>query len=367
MAQPTVMTVRGPVPAGELGITLAHEHLFFRLDCYYSQSEDDPDGTFATAPITPDRLWWLRSHPFNNRVNLAQEDLATAVWEVEQFKAAGGNTIIDVTTIGISPNPAGLVAVSERTGLHIVAGTGYYLATSYADHAAADQSTAALADEMRRALLEGMHGTTDDARSAPPNSIGLCASGTSPIRAGLMGELGVSNPPAPVELRVLAAAAQVQRELGCAINIHPAWYRAGAEVAVRAVEAAGIEPSRTMISHLDVRYLDDLPAYKELARRGYWLSLDTFGREMYYPHANIQFPSDAQRIQVVLGLLEAGFGDRLLLAQDICFRSDLVRYGGHGYAHLLRTLRSRFLKAGVSAATFDSIITDNPRRFLCGE
>ena len=115
-----------------------------------------------------------------------------------------------------------------------------------------------------------------------------------------------------------------------------------------------------MISHLDVRFLDDLPAYKELARRGYWLSLDTFGREMYYPHANIQFPSDAQRIQVVLGLLEAGYGDRLLLAQDICFRSDLVRYGGHGYAHLLRTLRSRFLQSGVSAATFDSILTDNP-------
>ncbi len=351
MAQPTVMTVRGPVPADELGITLAHEHLFFRLDCYYSQAADDPDGTLATAPITPDRLWWLRSHPFNSRVNLAQEDLATAVWEVEQFKAAGGTTIIDVTTVGISPNPTGLVAVSERTGLHIVAGTGYYLAASYADLPAADQSTEALADEMRRALLEGMLGTT----------------GTSPVRAGLMGELGVSNPPAPVELRVLAAAAQVQRELGCAINIHPAWFRAGAEVAVRAVEAAGIEPSRTMISHLDVRFLDDLPAYKELAARGYWLSLDTFGREMYYPHADMQFPSDAQRIQVVLGLLESGFGDRLLLAQDICFRSDLVQYGGHGYAHLLRTLRSRFLKAGVPAATFDSILTDNPRRFLSGE
>ena len=125
--QPTVMTVRGPVPAAELGITLAHEHLFFRLDCYYSQAEDDPDGSFATGPITPDRLWWLRSHPFNSRVNLAQEDLATAVWEVEHYKAAGGTTIIDVTTVGISPNPAGLVAVSERTGLHIVAGTGYYL------------------------------------------------------------------------------------------------------------------------------------------------------------------------------------------------------------------------------------------------
>ncbi len=52
---------------------------------------------------------------------------------------------------------------------------------------------------------------------------------------------------------------------------------------------------------------------------------------MYYPHADMQFPSDAQRIQVVLGLLESGFGDRLLLAQDICFRSDLVQYGGHGY------------------------------------
>lgn len=346
MGQPTVMTVLGPVPVGKLGITLAHEHLFFRLDCYYSRSADDPDGTLATAPVTPDLLWWLRSHPFNSSVNLAQEDLEIAVWEADQYRAAGGATIIDVTTVGISPNPTGLVEVSNRTGIHIIAGTGYYLASSYANQAT-EKTTAELASEMRGALLDGMHGTA--------------------IRAGLIGELGVSNPPAPMELRVLAAAAQVQRELDCAINIHPTWHQEGVDVAIRAVEAAGIEPSRTMISHLDVRLLDNILAFRELAARGYWLSLDTFGREMYYPHADMQFPSDAQRIRVILNLVEAGLADRLLLAQDICFRSDLVSYGGHGYAHLLRTLRPRFIRAGLPAATFDSILTDNPQRFLSGD
>jgi phosphotriesterase-related protein len=78
-------------------------------------------------------------------------------------------------------------------------------------------------------------------------------------------------------------------------------------------------------------------------------------------------PSDSDRIRIVLGLLDAGLEGRLLFAQDICFKYELVRHGGHGYAHVLRTIRPRLLRHGVSETTVDHILVDNPRRWLTGQ
>jgi phosphotriesterase-related protein len=345
MAQGSVTTVLGPVASGYLGRTMAHEHVFFDLSCYFAPAGDDPEGEWAEAPVTPERLWWLRTHPMNSRPNLVQDDLETAVGEVGAFKAAGGGTLVDVTTVGIAPNPEGLAEVSRRTGVHIVAGTGYYVAPSYAERVG-DASVEALADGMRRELEEGIAGTA--------------------VRAGLVGELGVGDPPAPVEWRVLQAAGRVQRETGCAVSLHPGWGPSGARLAARLAEEAGLDPRRTTLSHLDNRFRDDLAAYREVGARGFFLDLDCFGRDLYYPHVDSQLPSDGERIRAVLGLLDAGLEDRLLFGQDICFRHELVRYGGYGYAHVLRTVRPRLHRAGVAPETLDAILVDNPRRWLAG-
>src|SRR5688572_23539295 len=171
-----VQTVLGAVAAAEMGVTLAHEHVFFDLRTYFTRAEDDPEGVAAEAELTPERLWWIRMHPMNSRVNLVQEDAEVAVSEVEMFGGAGGGTLVDVTTerqwrgrrarmtrgvnlgreegggavgegerlggagggplvdvttVGLSPKPEALVEVSERTGVKIVAGTGFYIAGSY--------------------------------------------------------------------------------------------------------------------------------------------------------------------------------------------------------------------------------------------
>ncbi|MGH2371267.1 MAG: phosphotriesterase family protein, partial [Chloroflexota bacterium] len=346
MVSATVMTVLGPVPATALGLTMAHEHVFFDLGCYFSQAEDDPQGAMADAPVEPSRLWWLRAHPMNNHANLVQDDLETAVAEVAAFKAAGGGTLVDVTTVGIAPHPRGLAEVARRTGVHIVAGTGFYVAPSY-EALAPDMSVEALADYLRRELLEGIAGTD--------------------VRAGLIGELGVGNPPAPVERRVLEAAARVQRELDCAVSLHPAWGAEGALLAAQVAEEVGLNPRRTALCHLDNRFRDDLALYRDVGRRGFFLDLDCFGRDTYYPHVNTQLPADSERIRTVLGLLDAGLGRQVLFAQDICFRHELVRYGGYGYAHVLRTIRPRLLRHGVDAAALEQILVHNPQSWLAGE
>ena len=346
MATREVTTVLGPVPAAALGPTMVHEHVFFDLSCYFSQSDDDPDGSLAAAPVTPERRWWLLSHPMNSRDNLVHDHLETAVAEVGAFAAAGGGTLVDVTTVGIAPHPLGLAAVARRTGVHVVAGTGFYTGASYAARFG-DWSVEQFAGHMRRELEEGIGGTS--------------------VRAGLIGELGVGNPPMPVERRVIAAAARLQRERGCAVTLHPGWGPGGALLAARVAEDAGLDPRRTSISHLDNRFRDDVTLFTALAARGFFLHLDCFGRELYYPHVNEQLPSDADRIRVLLGVLDAGYADRLLLAQDICFKHELVCQGGHGYAYVLRSIRPRFLRSGIPPAAIDAMLVDNPRTWLIGE
>ena len=340
-----VQTVLGAVRAAELGVTLGHEHVFFDLRCYFTRSEDDPDGVMAEAALAPERLWWIRTHPMNSRVNLVQEELEVAVEEVGLFREAGGTTLVDVTTVGLSPKPEALADVARRTGVGIVAGTGFYIFGSY-DKEVLEWEEARLADFFRRELLEGMGGTT--------------------VRAGLIGELGVSNPASDGEKRMLQAAANVQRELGVAVSLHPSWGPEGAMEAMRAAEEAGLEPGRTAISHCDNRFGGEVERFVAAAKRGFMVELDSFGREIYYPHVNAQLPSDAERIRGLMALLDGGFGGQILVAQDICFSHELVRNGGYGYAHFLRSVRPRLRKSGVSDTSVHHMLVDNPRRWLAG-
>jgi phosphotriesterase-related protein len=165
---------------------------------------------------------------------------------------------------------------------------------------------------------------------------------------------------------MLRAAARVQRDLGVAVSLHPAWGPEGALTAVRAAEHAGLDPVRTTISHLDNRFRDDLSHYLDVARRGFFLDLDCFGRDLYYPHVNQQLPSDTDRIRVLLSLVDAGFGDRVLVAQDICFAHELVAHGGYGYAHFLRSVAPRLRRSGLPQSALDQILIANPRRWLAG-
>ena len=345
MGAKSVRTVLGEVAASELGVTLAHEHVFFDLRCYFTRAEDDAEGVMAEAAITPERLWWIRTHPMNSRVNLVQEELGVAVAEVGLFSEAGGGTMVDVTTVGLAPRPEELAEVSRRTGVGIVAGTGFYIAGSY-DKGVLEWEEERLADFFRKELLDGMGGTA--------------------IRAGLIGELGVSNPALEGEKRMLRAAATVQRELGVAVSLHPSWGPEGALEAARAAEEAGLAPGRTAISHLDNRFGGEVGFHLDVARRGFMVELDSFGREIYYPHVNAQLPSDAERIRAVMALLEGGFGGQVLVAQDICFAHELVRHGGHGYAHFLRSVRPRLRRSGVAEESIHEILVGNPRRWLAG-
>jgi phosphotriesterase-related protein len=66
-------------------------------------------------------------------------------------------------------------------------------------------------------------------------------------------------------------------------------------------------------------------------------------------------------VRAVATLVGEGAAGQLLLSHDICYTIQLQRYGGYGYAHLLRNISPRLSLVGVAPAVVRSILTDNPR------
>lgn len=119
--------------------------------------------------------------------------------------------------------------------------------------------------------------------------------------------------------------------------------------------------SRVIMSHLD-RTLFDLDSMLRLADTGCYLEFDLFGQESsYYPLADIDMPNDATRVDYLTALIARGYGRRLLVAQDICTKTHLRKYGGEGYRHLLRNVVPLMRRKGMSDDEIADITVNNPR------
>jgi phosphotriesterase-related protein len=361
----TLTTVLGPVPAAALGVTLPHEHVFWDMArSMYVPSPDPAVRAAAESPLQLENLWWARERPLEHRENLSMADEAVAVRELGDFRLAGGGAIVDCTVRGLHPDPARLARVSRASGVHILLGTGYYVARTHPPDMGA-RSVEAIADELVRDLTDGIDG--------------------SGVRAGLIGELGVGGRTAfegiasleevhPDELKVLRAAARAHRVTGATISIHPPRSRVkglprsrlALEVLER-LERDGVPPERVILGHLDSSWDEDAKVHQEIAHRGAWVEYDVWGwNDLYWPARRDGFLHDARRIELVERMLEAGLGSRLLLSHDICTRHRLRTWGGHGYAYLLGFGATMLRAHGIGDGELRAIMVDNPARALAG-
>ena len=339
--QARVRTVLGEIPAAELGTTLVHEHLLVDIRCNW-RPHDDP--AIAFRPVTTERLGRIRANPFACRDNLVVDEPHVLADELKRYRDAGGDSIVDATPPGLGRDARVLEWLAAESGVNIVAGCGFYVE---ATHPAGLHrwSVEDIAGEMIRDLTEGMDGTG--------------------IRAGVIGELGVTGyPMEPAERRVFQAAALAQQQVGCAIIAHSA---AGADSPLEVIDVlsdAGADMSKVVQGHLDDRFRSDLDRYRRAVESGAGLGLDTFGRELYYAMRKTWLPSDEDRMDALVMLIDSGMTDRVFPAQDICFKHELVANGGHGYDHFLRNIVPRLRARGVSAADLDTLLRKNPARLL---
>ncbi|KAH6928319.1 hypothetical protein HPB50_014246 [Hyalomma asiaticum] len=75
-------------------------------------------------------------------------------------------------------------------------------------------------------------------------------------------------------------------------------------------------------------------------------------------------PSDAQRLAQLKQLVDEGFTDRIVISHDIHTRHRLMKYGGHGYSHILLNVVPAMLRRGFSADAVRAITQTNPQTWL---
>lgn len=339
-----VQTVLGPIAPEDLGITLPHEHLISDGSCWFVEPSEATEKAMVHHPVTLDILWWLRYHLFQNMDDLLLLDEQEAIKEAIHFKLAGGNSIVELSNIGLGRDPAALARISRATGLNVIMGSGYYLAVSHGPEMDA-KTEEEITDEIVRDIMVG--------------------AGDSGIRSGIIGEIGCSWPLADNERKSLRAAARAQQLTGAALNVHPGQGEEAAMEIVKILGDAGADLTRTVVDHID-RAVRDPQNRIKLAKTGCYLEYDLFGREGYYPvhHRIIDLPNDAQRINEITELINKGYLSQMLISQDIWNKTQCCAYGGWGYAHVLRDTIPVMRVKGMTEEQIHTIMVENPRRLL---
>lgn len=286
-----IRTIQGDIAPGELGHCDAHEHLFL------------------VTPAQPGDEY---------------SDVAKAIEEAETLRAAGGRALVDWTPIGLGRDLDGLQAVSEATGLHVVAATGLHRDLHYA----ADDPVRAEGED---ALAERFVADLE--------------------RCGLI-KLGASyHAIKPFEAKAFAAAAFAHERVGAPIGVHTEHGTMGFAIVDR-LRKLGVPPERVILAHVDRN--PDPGEHAETAATGAWLQLDGPGRTKYWPDSTI--------LGLIADLVERGHADRMLLGGDTGRRSMFRAYGGGpGMDYVFARFKPR-LERELGQELSDQLFVANPAR-----
>jgi len=338
-----VRTVTGDRPAADFAAVMVHEHLLFDI----APPGADPAG--RAAPITAENRWQIDYLSNLTASNARQQDSGVAATELSAFRDDGGDLLVDQSVGGLARDPAGLVAASRASGCAVVAAAGTYTAP-YLDAETLGADTETLATRFAAEVTEGI--------------------GSTCIRAGLIGEIGCSWPLHPAESRALAAAARASRATGAGISVHPGRHpRAPFEI-VDILAREGADLSRCVICHMDRTYPSGIVAGADgpdrLAATGVMVEWDFFGIETshYWMDPDVELPTDRGRLRAIRTMFDKGLENSVLISHDICTRTRLTRWGGHGYGHILRNIRPLMQRLGFPAIEIGRLLRGNPLRLL---
>ena len=307
---PRVMTVSGPIPPERIGFTLPHEHTGIHL--WHIQNRWD------YWELTPD------------------EDAIAD--ELRDFRRRGGSTLVDLTLPGIGRDPERLRRLASRTGIQIVMGCGWYREAYYPIELLVDRrSVDDLADELIGEFRDGVAGTG--------------------VRPGIIGEIGTDKPwVSAQEERVHRAAARAARATGLAISTHGVRSAVGLDQ-LRVFEEEGVDPARVIIGHADSYPV--LDHFLAILDRGANLQFDFIGHRF-----STEEGEEPRLVELIVELLERGFGPQLLLSQDVCHNSQLKANGGSGFTYLQQHFLPTLRTAAVGEGEIHQMTIENPRRVL---
>lgn len=279
MTRRVIRTVLGDIDPADAGFCSAHDHVLIA----------DSIGTMRTPDL---------------RIDGVEE----AVEEVAAFAQAGGRTLVDAMPVDAGRDPLGLVEVSRRTGVHVVATTGFHKPEYYrAGHWSRSLANDVIADLLVAEITDGM----DRWSYGAPVVERIAA------RAGLVKVATDANGMTPLALARMDVAAEVHRRTGAPVLTHTEH----GDLAIEQVEALterGVPADAVLVSHIDRNH--DRGFHAALAATGCYLVYDGPSRVKYHQPEEV-----AELIAVVVA---SKAGDRVLLGMDLALRSYRASYGG---------------------------------------
>lgn len=302
-----IQSASGPLDTADLGFTLMHEHVLVLWPPYYQQYPEayDRDALMARA---------------ESKLRAALD--------------GGVKTMVDLTPIDLGRDAAFIAEAARRTGMQIIAPTGFYYQRPFHFVGRLDRE---MTDLMVRDITEGIS--------------------TTGVRAGVI-KCATEPEMDPINERVLRASARAHRETGVPICTHtyPA-NRTGLDQQ-RVFKEEGVDLGRTVIGHSDDT--QDITYLEEIIENGSYCGMDRIG---------IQRPNtDEQRVDLVAKLCAKGYASRITLSHDAACYLDMMTDGimderapQWNFTHIPKTIVPMLKERGVSDAEIHQMTVQNPR------
>ncbi|MBU8913470.1 MAG: hypothetical protein KOO61_05555 [Spirochaetales bacterium] len=358
----TVMTVCGPIPSEEMGLTSMHDHILADLSFFNEPITEEvrrgcPIDLNSTVQLKD--LSYLRNGlaAYNaDNWNLTDADLM--MQEVQHFKERGGNSILEPSAPGIRCGTDKLRLISERTGVHIIASTGFYR------------------EETWPARFTGMG--PGDVQSYLLSEINDGIDGTE-VKAGHI-KTAIANG-SEREFDVLKAVVPVANETGLLVTAHTS----GATTVenrrklLRTFLQEGMNPEKLLLCHIQFTFVNqdvrtflhepelcklDLNWAKEVLDTGANVCVDLFG----YPSDNDMLDrfgqADTVKLSGLVELIKAGYAEQLVIGNDVYQKIMTRTFGGHGYCRIVDYAIPGLIAGGIDQEAIDQITVSNPARLL---
>lgn len=303
-----IQTVTGPVARAE-GRILMHEHI---------------------ACVSNDML-----HIFGSRWLSRSELIERAAGVLTELKSQYGvGMIVDGTPIDLGRDVGVLRAVSEKSGVRIVASTGLYNFPAMITGRSEEEIASWFLAEVRN----GCEGTD--------------------IHPGILkcacDSFGISEENA----RRIRALALVQKQTGLPLYVHCTHRGDTVSRVLQILAETGADLHKTVIGHLAIRaeyaYIKDILSY------GCYISMD---------QCHCYDSQRAQLAETLVQLCANGFGDRILLSNDGSVYSDFCpkQYSWvigsdvpKVFGYIFESLYPEFIARGGAASDWEAMLHDNP-------
>jgi predicted metal-dependent phosphotriesterase family hydrolase len=305
-----VNTVLGERSPRALGMTLMHEHVLV-----------DFVGADKVSPT---------------RYN-TEEVFHTALPHLKALRAAGCRTLVECTPAFLGRDVTLLKRLASASGLHIVTNTGFYGAANdkYVPSIARQETAEQLAARWIREFQEGIDGTG--------------------IRPGII-KIGVDpGPLSEIDAKLVRAAAKTHLQTGLTIASHTGDGVAALEE-LEILKQEGAHPGAFVWVHAQTEGNGSL--HLKAAQQGAWVEFD-----------GISEGSAEKHLQLVKGMMDQGFAERVLISQDAGWYHVGEPKGGtfRPYTFVFANFVPSLRRAGISPAQMRSLLIDNPRKALALE